>query len=119
MAAAFDATVEEAFLALPEDFRQVVTSSTSTVSRRFVQRTEVALAELMAADMSGLDLVALMVDGVHFAESCCVVALGIGADGTKHPLGVVEAPPRTPPWSPICSSASESGALTSPARCWS
>ncbi len=37
-----------------------------------------------------LDLVAFMVDGVHFAEHCCVVALGIGIDGTKHPLAVVE-----------------------------
>lgn len=65
-------------------------TSKSSVSRRFVQRTETALAELMTADLSGLDLVALMLDGVHFAETCCVVALGIGADGTKHPLGVVE-----------------------------
>jgi putative transposase len=65
-------------------------TSKSAVSRRFVQRTETALAEMMSADLSSLDLVALMVDGVHFAESCCVVALGIGADGTKHPLGVVE-----------------------------
>ncbi len=31
-----------------------------------------------------------MVDGVHFADQLCVVALGIGIDGTKHPLGVVE-----------------------------
>ncbi len=31
-----------------------------------------------------------MVDGVHFAESCCVVALGIGIDGTKHPLALLE-----------------------------
>jgi transposase-like protein len=31
-----------------------------------------------------------MVDGVHFAQHLCVVALGIGIDGTKHPLGVVE-----------------------------
>ncbi len=30
-----------------------------------------------------------MVDGVHFAEHCCVVALGIGIDGVKHPLAVV------------------------------
>jgi putative transposase len=65
-------------------------TSKSSVSRRFVQRTEVALAEMLRADLSGLDLVALMVDGVHFAESCCVVALGVGADGTKVPLGVVE-----------------------------
>lgn len=65
-------------------------TSKSAVSRRFVAATEKALGELMAADLSGLDLVALMVDGVHFAGHCCVVALGIGIDGTKHPLGVVE-----------------------------
>jgi transposase-like protein len=60
------------------------------VSRRFVAATETALAELLSADLSGLDLVALMVDGVHFAEHLCVVALGIGVDGTKHPLALVE-----------------------------
>ena len=52
--------------------------------------TETALVELMAADLSGVDLVALMIDGVHFGEHCCVVALGIGIDGTKHPLTLEE-----------------------------
>jgi transposase-like protein len=52
--------------------------------------TEHALADLLGADLSGLDLVALMIDGVHFADHLCVVALGIGIDGTKHPLAVVE-----------------------------
>ena len=65
-------------------------TSKSAVSRRFVAATETALAEMLAADLSGLDLVALMIDGVHFADHLCVVALGIGIDGTKHPLGVVE-----------------------------
>jgi putative transposase len=65
-------------------------TSKSAVSRRFVTMTETALAELLAADLSGLDLVALMIDGVHFAESCCIVALGIGIDGVKHPLALVE-----------------------------
>ncbi|WP_099042696.1 MULTISPECIES: IS256 family transposase [Mycobacteriaceae] len=65
-------------------------TSKSAVSRRFVAMTETALAELLAADLSGLDLVALMIDGVHFAESCCVVAMGIGIDGVKHPLALVE-----------------------------
>jgi transposase-like protein len=65
-------------------------TSKSTVSRRFVTMTETALAELLAADLSGLDLVALMIDGVHFAESCCIVALGIGIDGVKYPLALVE-----------------------------
>jgi len=64
--------------------------SKSAVSRRFVAATERALNELMSADLSGLDLVAIMADGVHFAGHCCVVALGIGIDGTKHPLGLVE-----------------------------
>jgi putative transposase len=65
-------------------------TSKSAVSRRFVAATETALAELMSRDLSGLDLVAFMVDGVHFGEHTCVVALGIGVDGTKHPLGVEE-----------------------------
>src|SRR5258705_2293909 len=30
-----------------------------------------------------------MIDGVHFGQSCCVVALGIGIDGVKHPLALV------------------------------
>jgi putative transposase len=64
--------------------------SRSAVSRRFVERTEHALAELLASDLSSLDLAALMVDGVHFADHCCVVALGIDVAGTKHPLAVVE-----------------------------
>jgi putative transposase len=65
-------------------------TSKSAVSRKFVAMTETALAELLAADLSGLDLVALMVDGVHFGESVCVVALGIDAEGVKHPLALVE-----------------------------
>ncbi len=65
-------------------------TSRSAVSRRFVAATETALDELMTSDLSGLDLVALMVDGVHFADHCCIVALGIDTDGVKHPLGVVE-----------------------------
>jgi len=32
----------------------------------------------------------MMIEGLHFAESCCVVALGIDLQGTKHPLVLVE-----------------------------
>src|SRR5918995_466937 len=65
-------------------------TSKSAISRRFVAATETALADMLAADLSELDLVALMIDGVHFADHLCVVALGIGIDGTKHPLGLAE-----------------------------
>src|ERR671925_647241 len=69
---------------------QAASTSKSAVSRRFVAATETALAELMARRLDDLDLVAFMVDGVHFGEHTCVVALGIGIDGTKHPLAVEE-----------------------------
>ena len=76
------------------------------MSRRFVAATETALGELLAAPLGELDLVALLIDGVHFGEHLCVVALGIGIDGVKHPLGLVEgstqAARRTRAWSPIC-----------------
>jgi hypothetical protein len=65
-------------------------TSRSAVSRRFVVATETALAELLAADLSSLDLVVIMIDGVHFAGHCCVVAMGIDSDGIKHPLAVLE-----------------------------
>jgi transposase-like protein len=65
-------------------------TSKSAVSRKFVTQTETALAELLAADLSQLELVALMIDGVHFAETCCVVALGIDLQGNKIPLALVE-----------------------------
>jgi len=69
---------------------RAASTSRSAVSRRFVVATEHALADLMAADLSGLDLVAVMVDGVGFAGHLCVVALGIGIGGIKHPLALVE-----------------------------
>jgi putative transposase len=69
---------------------QARSTSRSSVSRRFVAMTETALADLFAADLTDLDLVALMIDGVYFAEHLCVVALGIDVDGTKHSLGLVE-----------------------------
>ena len=65
-------------------------TSKSAVSRRFVAATETALAGLMSRRLDDLDLVAFLVDGVHFGEHCCVVALGIGIDGTKHPLALAE-----------------------------
>jgi len=64
--------------------------SKSAVSRRFVAMTESALAELMSADLTELDLVVIMIDGANFGDYLCVVALGIAADGSKVPLALVE-----------------------------
>ena len=70
--------------------QQAAATSKSAVSRRFVAATEAALGQLMSRRLDDLDLVAFMADGVHFGEHTCVVALGIGIDGTKYPLAIEE-----------------------------
>jgi putative transposase len=64
--------------------------SKSAVSERFVVGTQRRLAELMQRDLSGLRLVALLIDGVHFADHVVLAAVGIDVDGEKHPLGLRE-----------------------------
>lgn len=65
-------------------------TSKSSVSRRFVAKTTAQLRTWQSAPLDGIDLVALLVDGVHIGEHCLVVALGIAADGQKHALGLWE-----------------------------
>ena len=63
-------------------------TSKSAVSRRFVKRTARELERLMARDLGELDTAVVMVDGICFADHCCVVALAVTADGTKVPVGL-------------------------------
>jgi putative transposase len=72
---------------LPTEIRSRGTSK-SSVSRRFVARTTAQVRRWQTASLEGLDLVAIFLDGVIFAEHCLVVALGIDATGQKHPLGL-------------------------------
>ena len=65
--------------------------SRSAVSRRFKALTEARLAEWMASDLSRLDLPVIQIDGLHLDDGLLMIgAVGVDADGTKHPLGVVE-----------------------------
>jgi putative transposase len=63
-------------------------TSKSAVSRRFVAKTAAQLAAWQTASLEDLDLVGLLIDGVHIGEHCLIVALGIAADGQKHALGL-------------------------------
>lgn len=65
-------------------------TSKSAVSRRFVTKTRAQLETWQAAPLDGLDLVALLLDGVHVGEHCLIVALGVAADGETHALGIWE-----------------------------
>ena len=65
-------------------------TSKSAVSRRFVAATTAKFRAWMARDLSDLNLVAVMIDGVHFAEHVILVALGFDREGRKHVLGLWE-----------------------------
>jgi transposase-like protein len=63
-------------------------TSRSAISRRFRRATEKALAELLARDLSDLDVAVVMIDGIEVAGSCLVAALVITTDGRKVPVGL-------------------------------
>lgn len=63
-------------------------TSKSAVSRRFKAATAAKLAELLARDLSPLEIAVLMIDGIVFAGRTIVAALAITSDGTKLPVGI-------------------------------
>ena len=66
-------------------------TSKSAASRRFVALSAQRLAEWMASDLAKLDLLVIQIDGLHIGNDLVLVAaLGIDAEGHKHPLALVE-----------------------------
>lgn len=65
-------------------------TSQSSVSRRFVAATAERLAEFRCRPLDDRRWLILFIDGFDFAGHTMVGALGVTADGTKVPLGVVE-----------------------------
>ena len=60
----------------------------SSVSREFVQASAAQLKELCEKKLGALDLVAILIDGIHFGKQVLVVALGIQTSGEKQVLGL-------------------------------
>ena len=69
---------------------QALSTSRSSVSRTFVERTREALAELMSRRLDDVRLAVLMLDGIELKGRTNIVALGITTDGVKIPLGLWE-----------------------------
>jgi putative transposase len=65
-------------------------TSKSAVSRRFVVATAACVEQMMCRDLSEIDLVALLIDGIHVDEHVVLVALGVDSLGNKHVLGLRE-----------------------------
>jgi transposase-like protein len=70
--------------------RESRSTSKSTVSELFIERTRTALEELMGRRLDDVRLAVMMLDGMEIAERTHVVALGITTDGVKLPLGLYE-----------------------------
>jgi transposase-like protein len=60
----------------------------SSVSREFVQASAAQLKKLCEKNLAELELVAILIDGIHLGKQVLVVALGIGSNGKKHVLGL-------------------------------
>jgi putative transposase len=58
------------------------------VSRRFVALSTAKLKELLAAELSPLDLLVIQIDGLRVDEHVLVAAVGIDGAGHKHVLAV-------------------------------
>ena len=66
--------------------------SKSAASRHFVALSAARMKEWMGADLSGLDIMVVQIDGIHISEHLVLVAaLGIDSEGWK-------GQPSTAPW---------------------
>ncbi|MBW8765812.1 MAG: IS256 family transposase [Geodermatophilales bacterium] len=70
--------------------RSSSTTSRTSVSEMFIERTRTALGELMSRRLDDVRLAVMMLDGLEIADRTHVVALGITTDGVKIPLGLWE-----------------------------
>jgi transposase-like protein len=62
----------------------------SAVSSRYVAITTARMKEWLERDLSSLNLVVAMIDGVRIADHVMIVAVGVDAQGNKHVLGIRE-----------------------------
>ena len=70
--------------------RAARSTSKSSVSRTFIERTRGALSELMSRRLDDVRLAVMMIDGLELQGRTNVVALGITTEGVKIPLGLWE-----------------------------
>ncbi|MDQ3093542.1 MAG: IS256 family transposase [Actinomycetota bacterium] len=70
--------------------RAARSTSKSSVSRTFIERTRGALSELMSRRLDDVRLAVMMLDGLELQGRTNVVALGITTEGVKIPLGLWE-----------------------------
>ncbi len=68
--------------------QQARSTSRSSVSRTFIERTRRSLAELMRRRLDHVRLAVMMIDGIDVGERTNVVAFGTTTEGATIPLGL-------------------------------
>ena len=74
----------------------------SSVSRQFVQASAAQLKKLCEKKLDDLDLVAILIDGIHLGQHVLVVALGIDSGGRSMWWACGKERRKTPRWSKHC-----------------
>jgi transposase-like protein len=62
----------------------------SSISRKFIRASSLKLRQFCERDLSGLDIVAIFIDGKFFADNEMMIALGVTLTGEKVILGFIE-----------------------------
>lgn len=78
---------EKAVLSVPETFG----IKRGSISKKWIRASARKMRELMDRDLSGYDIVAMILDGKTFGENEIILALGITMRGEKVVLGFIEA----------------------------
>ncbi len=92
--------------------------SSSTVSRGFVEASAAKLREMQERDLSGEDVVAMVLDGKTFADATMVVALASRYPGTNAFSALLRRTPRTRGFSGRSCAHWSSGVSISLKGCW-
>jgi len=77
----------EATMSVPETFG----ISRNSVSRKWIQASAKKLEAFCSRDLSGYDIVAMVIDGKGFGDNEMITALGITLQGEKIILGFIES----------------------------
>ena len=77
--------------------------SKSQVSRETIEAGERLLDDLAGRDFSGLDLLAVWIDGIQLGPYHVICAAGVNDKGQNMGSASAKAPPRTPRWPRPCS----------------
>ena len=74
---------------LPE-MADTVGVAKSSVSREFIEASEVALEQLLERRFDDKDILIVYLDGLIFGRHHVIAALGVDSEGSKHVLGLVD-----------------------------